>query len=58
MRKRNTIIFSIKSRIRKTTHKYGVEIPTSIEHAYKIDEKNKNLFWRDVIKKEMHNVGI
>ena len=58
MRKRNTIIFSIKSRIRKTTHKYGVDIPTSIEHAYKIDEKNKNLFWRYFIKKEMHNVGI
>ena len=58
LRKRDVIISSIKTRIRKTTHKYGIEIPTSIEHAYLIDEKNTNRFWRDAIEKEMHNVGI
>ena len=58
LRKRDVIISAIKSRIRKTTHKYGIEIPTSIEHAYKIDEQNGNRFWRDALEKEMHNVGI
>ena len=48
----------MKSRIRKTTHKYGIELPTSQTHAYKIDRKNKNTFWRDAINKEMLNVGI
>ena len=28
-----------KSHIRKTTHKYGTEIPTSTEHAHKIGQK-------------------
>ena len=32
--------FLYQKRIRKTTHKYGTEIPTSAEHAHKIDQKN------------------
>ena len=37
---------------------YGIEIPRSVDHAYKIDKKNKDKFWRDAICKGMHNVGI
>jgi hypothetical protein len=44
--------------VRKTTHKYGIEVPTSVEHAYRIDTANGNTFWRDAIKLEMVNVGI
>ena len=58
LRKRDTIISAIKSRIRKTTHKYGIEIPTSVEHAHKIDQKNGNTFWRDAITLEMFNNGV
>ena len=39
LRKKDIVLSSIKTRIRKTTHKYGIEIPTSVEHAYKLDEK-------------------
>ena len=42
LRKRDIILSAVKSRIRKTTHKYGIEIPTSVEHAYQIDQKNGN----------------
>ena len=49
LKKRDVIIVAIKSRIRKTTHKYGIEIPTSVEHAYRIDTKNGDTFWRDAI---------
>ena len=52
------IIAKVKARIRKTTHKYGIELPTSVEHAYKIDRENGNTFWRDALSKEMTNVGI
>ena len=38
------IIFSIKTHIRKIAHKYGIDIQTSVEHAYKIDDKNINHF--------------
>jgi hypothetical protein len=58
LKKRDVIISSVKHRARKTSHKYGIEIPTSVEHAYEIDRKNGNTFWRDAIKKEMYNVGI
>ena len=39
-------------------HKYGIELPTSIQHAYEIDARNGDTFWRDAIEKEMFNVGI
>ncbi len=58
MKKRDVILSAIKSRIRKTTHKYGIEIPRSIEHGNQIDRTNDNTFWRDALAKEMHNVGI
>ena len=55
---RDVIISNVTSRARKTTHKYGIEMPTEIEHAKRIDAKNGNTFWIDAIKKEMHDVGI
>ena len=58
LRKRDIILSKLKARIRKTTHKYGIEIPTSIEHAIELDRKNGNTFWQDALAKEMTNVGI
>ena len=58
LRKRDIILSAVKSRIRKTTHKYSIEIPTSVEHAYQIDDKNGDRFWRNAINLEMHNNGI
>jgi hypothetical protein len=58
LRKRDIILSKVKARIRKTTHKYGIEIPTSVTHAMEIDDKNKNTFWRDALAKEMTEVGI
>ena len=58
LRKRDVILSAVKKRIRKTTHKYGIEIPTSVEHAFEIDRRNDNTLWRDAIKKEMFNVGV
>ena len=34
------VISVVKLHIRKKTHKYGIEIPNSAEHAHKIDQKN------------------
>ena len=58
LRKRDFILAAVKSRIRKKMNKYGIELPTSQTHAYKIYRKNKNNFWRDAINKEMLNIGI
>lgn len=58
LRKRDVIISAISSRVRKKTHKYGIEIPRTQEEARQIDLKNKNTFWQDAIMKEMKNVGV
>ena len=58
LRKRDVIISKVKSRIRKTTHKYGIEMATCVGHAYEINKGNGNTLWCDAIKKEMTNVGI
>ena len=50
--KRQVILAPLKKRIRKTAHKYGIEIPTSVEHAYELDRKmgttsgRKHLKWK------------
>ena len=58
LRKRNAIILAMKMRLQKTTHKYGIEIPTSVEHAMEINQKNGNTMWRDALALEMFNVGV
>ena len=58
LRKRDIIVSAVSSRVRKCSHKYGIEISTSITHAKRIDQKNGNTFWTDAILKEMKNVGI
>ena len=58
MRKHNVIFSAVKSVLRKTTHKYGIELPTSIAHTERIDNKNGNTFLRDAIELEMQNNGV
>ena len=58
LRKRDIILSNLSSRIRKTTHKYGIEIHRDVEHAEEVDKANGNHFWRNAIKLEMYNVGV
>ena len=58
LRKQEVILAVVKNRIRKMTHKYGIEIPRDVEHAHEIDSRNGNPMWRDALKKEMYNVGV
>ena len=58
LKKRDAIIASVRSRVRKRTHKYGIEVPTSIEHALEIDRRNNNTLWQEAIAKEMYNVSV
>ena len=58
LRKRDVIIGKVTARARKTSHKHGMEIPRSVEHAHELDKANGDTFWRDTTQKEMHNVGV
>ena len=56
MKKRDQIISAVNRLVKKKTHKYGIEVPRTVEEAYRLDQKNMNSYWRDAIKKEMKNV--
>jgi hypothetical protein len=58
LRKQDAIVKAVNSRVCRTSHEYGIELPTSVKHAIDIDCKNKNTFWKDALKKEMGNVCI
>ena len=60
MRKRDVIVAAIKSRIKRTTHKYGIEMPMTartteeaVRIAKELDRKNGDTFWMDALNKEM-----
>ena len=58
LKKREVIVAALQMRIRKTTHKYGIEIPASVEHAYELDRNNENNLWKKALEMEMYNIGV
>jgi hypothetical protein len=53
LRKRDVIVSAVNSRVRKTSHKYGIDLLTSVRHAIEIDRKNGDTLWQDALSKEM-----
>ena len=45
LQKRDAILLAIKMQVQKTTHKYGVKILSSVDHAKEIDRANGNHMW-------------
>eukprot|EP00804_Cyclotella_cryptica_P017424 CCRYP_016640-RA/>CCRYP_016640-RA protein AED:0.36 eAED:0.36 QI:0/0/0/1/1/1/2/0/217 len=61
LKKRDQIISLVKcrsARYHKQTHKYGIELPKTVEEAYAIDRATGTTFWRNAIEKEMKNVSV
>ena len=56
LKKHDRIIKKVKSRYWKRTHKFGIEVPHSVEEALAIDKKTGTDFWMKAIEKEMKNV--
>jgi len=57
--KRERMICKVKKGKKKywdRTHKYGIELPKSVQQAIDIDRKTGTNFWREAIAKEMKNV--
>ena len=55
LKKRNRILSKVKTKYWERTHKYGIQLPHSIEEARKIDQLNNNREWENAIKLEMQN---
>ena len=56
LRRRDRIISAVKSRLRKVSHKYGVELPSNMAEAKALDDKNGNTLWTNAINREMENL--
>jgi hypothetical protein len=56
LKKRDRIIQKVKSRLRTRTHKFGIEVPSSVQAALDIDEQTGTDMWRKAIEKEIRNV--
>ena len=57
LRKLNHIFSAVNAHVCRTTHKYGIEVPTSVGHSKWIDVSNDNLFWKYDIDKEITTVA-
>jgi hypothetical protein len=58
LRRRDRIITKVKSqKYWKRTHKFGVELPHSVEAALRIDQRTGTDFWKKAIELEMTNVS-
>ena len=58
LKKCDRIIQKVKTRFRKKTHKYGIEVPSSVREALDIDRRTGTDMWRKAIEKEMRNVMV
>ena len=58
LRRRDRIIAGVNSRVKRTSHKYGVEVPRTIEAALKLDKINGDNHWRKAIDLEMENLKV
>ncbi|KAL7474714.1 hypothetical protein ACHAW6_000673 [Cyclotella cf. meneghiniana] len=61
LKKRERIISLVKcqsARYHKWTHKFGIEVPKTVQEAYSIKKATSTSFWRDAIKLEMKNVQV
>ena len=47
LRKRYRIISMAVASIKHVTHKYGIEVPKSIQESFDFDARNGNTFWWD-----------
>ena len=57
-RKRTAIISKATTKYWDRTHKYGIEIPKTVQDAIRIDKENHNTLWQDAIAMEMKNLHI
>ncbi len=59
--KRDCIISLVRKRnprYLKWAHKFGIELPKTVNEALELDKKNDNTFWADAIAKEMKDICV
>jgi hypothetical protein len=58
LKKRDRTIAATNTRYVKCMHKFGIELPKTVELALEIDQATGTSYWHDAIQKEMRNVSV
>jgi hypothetical protein len=58
LKRKNRILSAIKTRHKRKSHKYGIQVPSSVEEAYQIDKDTNTDYWHQAILKEMKNNAV
>ena len=58
MPKKDRILSKVKTKYKKQTHKYGIQLPKSVKEALEIDRSTQTTFWQKALEKEMKNVRV
>ncbi len=58
LKRKERSIAKVKSKYWRSTHKFGIEIPKSVNEAYKFDRETGTTHWTRAIEKEIKNVRI
>jgi len=58
IRKKDHILKAVRTRYLKRSHKFGLQLPKSIEEAYEIDKETGTDYWPSAILKEMKNNSV
>ena len=59
LKKRDRIIAGVRKRQTRyltRSHKFGIELPKTVEEALTLDAKNGNILWADAISKKLKNI--
>jgi hypothetical protein len=49
LKKRDRIISAVSKRFHKRTHKFGIEVPRTVDDAIRLDRENGNTLWMDSV---------
>lgn len=58
LRRKDRIIKAIKTHYIKRTHKYGIQLPKTVQEAYELDRLSGIDLWHQAILKEMKNNAV
>ena len=58
LKKRDRIIAAVNKRHFKKSHKFGIELPKTVEQALAINRRTGTTHWKDATNKEMKDVAV
>ena len=58
LRKRDSIIASVNEITKMVSHNYDVQLPSTVQEAFDIDESNDDTLWSDALNKDTEKLKV